>query len=140
VGSTTYQPPIAPLITSKDELLYFDDPVFTFEDDMMFGCTIDFTYDQLKNFCEVKGWQTLMLLQQLYEMKWFGRSANANPHFENDWRQVGISEKDKFDDKGTWDEDGTCKFPNLHIIEVYYQKINTNKDPQYLILSIEKSS
>lgn len=141
VGTTTYTPPpTATRIATKDELLYFDDPVFTFEDDMMFGCSLDFTYDQLKNFCDVQGWKTLMLLQNIYEMKWFGKSANANPHFEADWSEVEVSEKDKFDDKGTWDEDGTCKFPNMHVLEVYYQKVNTKEDPQYLILSVEKSS
>jgi hypothetical protein len=39
-----------------DELLYLEDPVFTFEDDMMFGCSLSFTYDELQNFCEANGW------------------------------------------------------------------------------------
>lgn len=39
----TYTPPTY-LIDDLSEKLYFEDPVFTFEDDMMFGCSLSFTF------------------------------------------------------------------------------------------------
>ena len=57
-----YQPPEY-LINDLSEKLYFDDPVFTFEDDMMFGCTLSMDYAELEKFCQQKGWTNLVILQ-----------------------------------------------------------------------------
>jgi hypothetical protein len=60
----TYSPEF--LINNLDEKLYLDDPVLTFADDMMFGCSLQFTFDELKTFCDSKGWSNLVLIQNLY--------------------------------------------------------------------------
>ena len=121
--------------------MYFDDPVFSFENDMMFGCSLRFTLDELKNFCETKGWSNLVLLQNIYSMEWFGISANSNQHYPKDWQEIKIVSTDKFGDQGAWaDASQTCDLPALHIIEVYYQKINTLEDPQYILVEIQHSS
>lgn len=81
-----------------------------------------------------------MILQNLYKLKNFGKSGNADPHYTNDWEEVELG-TDNFYNKGIWnDPSGTCELPSLHVIEVFYQKINTLEDPQYTILSIKHSS
>lgn len=128
-GASTYTPGEF-LINDIGEKMYFEDPLFTFEDDMMFGCSLRFTADELKSFCESKGWTNLVLLQNIYNMKWFGKSANADPHYPSDWAEVEIDGSDKFGDQGTWsDQNKQCELPSLHVIEVYYQKVNTLEDP-----------
>ena len=74
--------------------MYFDDPVFTFQDSMIYGCTMSLNYPDLQDFCENKGWYNLMIFQNLYQLDWFGTSGNANPHFSQDWKQVKIDPND----------------------------------------------
>ena len=76
------------LVENLDEKLYLDDPVFAFNDDMMFGCSLQFTFDELKTFCDSKGWSNLVLIQNMYQMNYFGISGNSNPHFEEDWSEI----------------------------------------------------
>ena len=52
---------------------------------MIYGCTMSFNYQELQDFCENKGWYNLMIFQNLYQLDWFGKSGNANPHFSQDW-------------------------------------------------------
>ena len=40
----------------------------------------------------------LALMQNIYNMKWFGTTANANPHFPKDWKQFTVDSTDKFGD------------------------------------------
>lgn len=69
------------LIDNLSERTYFEDPVLTFEDDMLFGCSLNLSYAELEAFCDRKGWSNLVLLQNLYKLEYFGRSGNANPHY-----------------------------------------------------------
>lgn len=66
--------------------MYFDDPVFTLEDSMLYGCTMSLTFQELSDFCTNKGWNNLMIFQNLYQLAWFGISGNSNPHFTSDWK------------------------------------------------------
>lgn len=80
------------------------------------------------------------MIQNLYQLNWFGKSGNSNPHFKNDWEKIVIDENDKFSE-GEWNGQlKMCELPSLHIIEVYYQKINTKDEPQFTILSIKHRS
>jgi hypothetical protein len=55
-----------PLIESVSDLLYYDDPVFTFEDSMLYGCTVELTQAELASFCKNKEWIHLMIYQNLF--------------------------------------------------------------------------
>jgi len=61
-----------------------------------------------------------------------GRSGNAKPHFFSDWAEIEALEAVT----GTWDDD-VCQFPSVRVVEVYYQKINTASDPQYIITDMK---
>jgi len=42
--------------------MYYDDPVLTFEDSMVYGCTLELDYEELTNeFCKNNKWKDLML-------------------------------------------------------------------------------
>ena len=48
-------------IEKMDEKRYYDDPVLTFEDAMLYGCTLELNEEELKDFCEYSKWQHLMI-------------------------------------------------------------------------------
>ena len=61
-----YVPPQGFLINKVTETMYLDDPVLTFEDTMLYGCNLSLNYEELKDFCSNRGWNNLMLFQNLY--------------------------------------------------------------------------
>lgn len=127
-------------IESLQDKLYLDDPVFTFEDDMLFGCSIRMSEQELENFCETQGWKNLVIKQNLYDLQYFGKSANAKPGHRGDWDRVTVEDQDKFD-QGEWNKQlQECNLPSLHVVEVYYQKVNTDEDPKFVILAIKQYS
>jgi hypothetical protein len=79
-----------PSIESVKELLYYDDPVFTFEDSMLYGCTVELSQAELTNFCKNKEWIHLMIYQNLFQLEKFGISGNSNPEFIKDWADVEV--------------------------------------------------
>ena len=105
--------------------MYFDDPVFTFQDSMIYGCTVSLNYLELQDFCLNRGWNNLLIFQNLYQDAWFGVSGNSNPHFSQDWKQITTSPNDEIGGSGSWTNQGVCSFPSTHKIQVFYQKINT---------------
>ena len=44
-----------------EDKMYFDDPVFTFQDSMIYGCTVSMNYAELQDFCLNRGWYNLMI-------------------------------------------------------------------------------
>lgn len=54
------------LINTVDTPAYFDDPVLTFEDSMLYGCTVELTKAELEKFCENREWLYLMLFQNTF--------------------------------------------------------------------------
>ena len=55
-------------IETLEERLYYDDPVLSFEDELMTGCALRFTKDELINFCDGQGWKNLVIKQNLYNL------------------------------------------------------------------------
>ncbi len=39
------------ILSSTDELTYYEDPVLTFEDSLIYGCSLELDYQQFKDFC-----------------------------------------------------------------------------------------
>ena len=54
------------VIDSIDEPLYYDDPVLTFEDSMIYGCTLELDLNELQDFCNKYKWKNLMIFQNLF--------------------------------------------------------------------------
>ena len=52
-------------IETIDQRMYYDDPVLTFEDSMVYGCTLDLNLDELIDFCKNNKWKNLMLFQNI---------------------------------------------------------------------------
>lgn len=50
-----------PTVADITEKMYYDDPVLTFEDAMMFGCTLELTASELEEFCNKDKWKNLMI-------------------------------------------------------------------------------
>ena len=82
-----------------------------------------------------------MIFQNLFQIEVVGSSGNANPHFKKDWVDIE-SDAQKFGeaefDRQNTSADVECKFPSARIIEVYYQKINTESEPQYIITQMKQ--
>lgn len=69
------------LINSYTDKTYFEDPVLTFEDSLVYGCKLDLTLEELQDFCRNSYYKHLMLYQNLFLMKKVGISGNADQHF-----------------------------------------------------------
>lgn len=133
---SSYLPRDGYLINQVTESLYVDDPVLTFEDSILYGCTLDLTYDELQNFCEQRGWNNLMVFQNLYQLKHFGRSGNANPAYPSDWGKIQLS-KDEMSQSSEWSaSQGSCYFPSTHEVDIFYQQVGLVNSPQYLMFQI----
>lgn len=116
--------------------MYFDDPVLTFEDSFVYGCSIELTYDELKDFCLNRGWNNLMLFQNMYLMQLIGRYGSSDPHFLDDWIRLYVdTNKDKYEEVGSWNAvEGSCYFASVHVVEIFYKKLGTVTNPQYVIM------
>jgi len=44
-----------------DEKTYYEDPVLTFEDSLIYGCSVHLDYQEFKDFCSNSLFQNLML-------------------------------------------------------------------------------
>lgn len=103
--------------------------MLTFEDSLIYGCSIELDYEQFKDFCSNDLLKNMMLYQNLFLMDKVGISGNADPHYTKDWLNVDINEsKDTFNDpsKLQFDET-TCQLPSVRIIEIFYKRINTQE-------------
>jgi len=129
-----------PFIQDMKNLTYFDDPVLTFEDSMLYGCTLELTQAELMQFCRNREWIHLVLFQNLFNLEKFGISGNAAPEFAKDWGTVTTRTSDDPFEMAANESGDTCSFPSTRIVEVYYSKINTNEEPQYTIKQIEHYS
>ena len=49
------------MIDNVDVKTYFEDPVLTFEDSTIYGCSIELNLEEFKNFCNSNMFQHLML-------------------------------------------------------------------------------
>ena len=142
-ASKTYTPPtdngvIEPL-EDINEKLYLDNSVLTFEDSMLFGCSVELTFDELADFCNNQGWYNMLIFQNFWDMEQFGVSGNANPAFTNDWSNVK-DEANNYDIKKEeqfYGIKGECEFPSTHEVQIYYQQIGTVQNPQYLMMYIK---
>ena len=80
------------LIGNYEEKTYFEDPVLTFEDSLVYGCKLELTLEELQDFCRNSYYKHLMLYQNLFLMKQVGVSGNADQHFASDWIDVEVVE------------------------------------------------
>ena len=92
-------------VETIDENRYYDDPVLTFEDATVFGCTLELNLQELEDFCLKSKWQHLMIFQNLLQLELVGSSGNANPRWEKDWLQIDIDgeEQDAFTVQADWE-------------------------------------
>jgi hypothetical protein len=60
-----------------------------------------------------------------------GKFGNSNPHFIEDWVAVEVEEgSDKTSSESEAIQNaGTCNFPSTYHVQIFYQKINTMKNP-----------
>ena len=102
-------------VETINEKRYYDDPVLTFEDAMVFGCTLELNAEELEQFCTSKKWKNLMIFQNLLQLKLVGKYGNSNPHFLKDWTDIITPEETE----GVF-EDEVCEFPSVRVVEIFY--------------------
>jgi len=125
-----------PLIEKVSDATYFDDPLLTFEDGIMYGCYMDLTNSELNNFCKNKEWVYLMLYQNLFDMQMFAKFGNAIPENEKDWGTVNKLDAENLLNDASDSISGLCDFRSNAVVQVYYSKINTVEAPDYVIEKI----
>jgi hypothetical protein len=78
----------------------------------------------------------------MFLMNKVGISGNADPQFIKDWLNVEVNEsKDTFnDDADLVSDDTICQFPSVRVIEIFYKRVNTRKEPQYVIAKMQHYS
>lgn len=108
--------------------------MLTFEDSLIYGCSMDLNLAELQDFCTNDYYRHMMLFQNLYLMEKVGISGNADQHFKLDWLDVGNTSQDGQTQQVNPD---TCTFPSVAVVEIYFQRINTKREPQYTILKME---
>jgi len=85
------------LIENSDEKTYYEDPILSFEDSTIYGCSLELTLEELRDFCTKNLYEHLMLFQNLFLMDIVGKSGNADQHYIKDWLQIEIdTNKDIF--------------------------------------------
>ena len=59
-----------------------------------------------------------------------------------DWLDVEIDENnDRFGEESELNNDKvTCDFPSVRVVEIFYKRVNTDKEPQYLIMKMQHYS
>ena len=82
------------MLDNVDVKTYFEDPVLTFEDSLIYGCSIELNLDEFEKFCKNNMFQHLMLFQNLFQMDKVGISGNADPHYSSGWLDAEILSKD----------------------------------------------
>lgn len=50
-----------PMIDNVDVKRYYEDPVLTFEDSLIYGCSIELNLEEFRDFCSNNMFQHLML-------------------------------------------------------------------------------
>lgn len=116
---------------------YTEDPRFTFEDSIMYGCHKDMTFAELKSYCENAEYENLLIFQYLsHSLSHLGKFGNSDPHFVSDWVEVQQEERGR-PDAGTFDDDlGVCETMSPSIlINIYYQKIGRVDQHQHEIVN-----
>lgn len=51
-----------------------------------------------------------------------------------------VEDEDLFGEKPEISEGDTCEFPSVRVLEIFYKRINTDKDPQYVIMKMQHYS
>ena len=71
-----------------------------------------------------------------------GISGNADPHYLKDWLDIEIpSNEDTFNEESTLSVNSdTCILPSVRVVEIFYKRINTKKDPQYIVMKMQHYS
>ena len=88
----------------------------------------------------------MMLFQNMLQLELVGTSGNADPHYAKDWSDIIIDTSlDRFEDSTDGQSDSFegkdyCTFPSVRVMEVFYERINTKEDPQYLIKRMQQYS
>ncbi|TNV81556.1 hypothetical protein FGO68_gene15939 [Halteria grandinella] len=125
-------------IEKPSEDLYYDDPELLFADSTIYGCRLSLTRQELRDFCENKKWQNLMLFQNLQQLDVIGRFGNADPHLIKDWTEAIFDSDKAAGETFIWDNAaGTCTFPSSYVLKIFYSKINTKRNPQYQIIRVQ---
>lgn len=91
------------MIEDMSKKTYYDDPLMTFEDSSVHGCTVDLTYDELETFCKQKSWRSLVLFQNFNKNGAFGkvgRYANSDPNYPKDWIDIDFNGQNEFNNAG----------------------------------------
>jgi hypothetical protein len=91
------------MIEDMSKKTYYDDPLMTFEDSSVHGCTVDLTYAELETFCKQKSWRSLVLFQNFNKEGAFGKVgkyANSNPNFPQDWIDIDSIGENEFNNAG----------------------------------------
>lgn len=76
----------------ETDVKYFEDPLLSFDDSIVYGCHLDFNLAELKDFCESGGYKNLMIFQNLHLIKYIAKNANASIHHVDDWTKVDQAE------------------------------------------------
>ena len=121
-------------MSAPEDIKYFDDPVLTFDDSIVYGCHLDLNFQELKNFCQNQEFQYLMLFQNLYSLEYIGKYGKSNPLYPLDWVKVeqleGAAMNSDFVEQ-------QCNLPNAAIIRVFYQYIGEEKDKQPVVIKAD---
>ena len=73
------------IIENSDVKTYYEDPVLTFDDSLIYGCNIELDHAQFKEFCSNNLFHNLMIYQNLFLLDSVGVSGNADIHYDLDW-------------------------------------------------------
>jgi hypothetical protein len=112
---------------------YLDDPTITFEDGILTGCYIDLTLKELQEFCTQENFKRIVLFNNLQNLKYMGKYGNSDPHLQDEWVRVEAipANKDfKFNDN-------RCNIPTYSQINVFYNRIGKDSDPQRTIVTAQ---
>mmetsp|Transcript_13363 Transcript_13363/g.18251 ORF Transcript_13363/g.18251 Transcript_13363/m.18251 type:complete len:82 (-) Transcript_13363:336-581(-) len=71
-----------------------------------------------------------------------GVSGNSDPHYTKDWLDVEVpANEDTFVEPSTLGvKSDTCILPSTRVVEIFYKRVNTEKEPQYIVMKMQHYS
>ena len=123
-----------PLIDTVNDLNFFEDPLMSFTDSMLYGCHLDLTLAELQDFCTNDKFKFLMLFQNLESITHIGKYGVSNPNFVKDWIEIERLESVlEADDENEY----KCQFPSTAVLRIFYEKFGWEENPQFRIVKAD---
>ena len=129
-------------LTDADNMSSMGDPTLKFNVDLSYGCTLEYTHQELEDNCaSYKAPLTdLEIFKNLDNIDHFGIFGSANIYYPQDWKEINQVAIDlQRLGQATWDSvNQICKIYAAVNYEIIYAEMGFNENMQKYVVQMEK--